>query len=339
MKALVLAGGAGTRLRPFSYSTPKQLIPIANKPVLVHCLESLVAVGVHDVAIIVGDHGAEIQARIGDGSAFGLRITYIRQDRPRGLAHCVRLARVFLGDDDFILYLGDNVLVGGIQTLAGEFRRVRPAAQVVVAEVADPRAYGVAEVAPDGRVTALVEKPEHPRGRLALIGVYFFTPEIHAAVRQIRPSARGELEITDAIARLVAGGRPVHAARFAGYWKDTGRIDDVLECNQVLLNRITARVDGVVDRASELVGEVVVEAGARVVRSRIAGPVMIGAGSLVQDSVLGPYTTIGQGCVLRGAGVGRSIVVDSVVVDHERGIHGSILGRDARVRAEWEIGA
>ena len=334
MRALVLAGGTGARLRPFSYATPKQLIPIANKPVLAHCLESLAAAGVREVGIVVGDRRAEIRAGIGDGSAFGVRVTYIRQHRPQGLAHCVRIARRFLRDDDFIMYLGDNLLVGGIETLAGEFRRTRPAAQVVVAEVADPREYGVAEVAPGGRVTALVEKPQAPPSNLALIGVYFFTPEIHDAVRRIRPSARGELEITDAIARLVADGRPVYAGRFDGYWKDTGRVGDVLDCNRFLLDVITSRVDGTVDRDSRLAGEVVVEAGARVVRSRIAGPVMIGAGSVVEDSRLGPYTTIGRDCMLRRAGVGRSIVLDSVAVDHEYGIDGSIIGRGARVRLE-----
>jgi glucose-1-phosphate thymidylyltransferase len=333
MKALVLAGGTGTRLRPFSYSMPKQLIPVANKPVLVHCLESLAAVGIRDVGLIVGDRSPEIRASIGDGSELGLRVTYIQQDRPRGLAHCVRIARAFLGDDDFVMYLGDNMLVGGIQMLADEFHRVRPAVQVAVTKVPDPREYGVAEVDADGRVTALVEKPSQPRTDLALIGVYFFTPEIHSAVRRIAPSARGELEITDAIALLVAEGRPVYAGRFEGYWKDTGRVDDVLDCNRELLDGVTRRIDGTVDASSRLIGEVVVEPGATVVRSRIVGPAMIAAGSRIEDSTLGPYTTIGRDCVLRGAGVSQSIVLDSVAVDHVRGIHGSIIGRGARVHS------
>ncbi|GAA2517724.1 glucose-1-phosphate thymidylyltransferase [Winogradskya humida] len=332
MKALVLAGGTGSRLRPFSHSMPKQLIPIANKPVLAHCLESLAAVGVHDVGVIVGDRGDEIQASAGDGSAYGLRLTYLRQDRPRGLAHCVRIARPFLGNDDFVMYLGDNMLVGGIGSLAEEFHRTRPAAQVTVTKVTDPREYGVAEVDADGRVTALVEKPQHPRSDLAVIGVYFFTPEIHSAVRRIAPSPRGELEITDAIALLVAEGRPVNAGRFEGYWKDTGRIEDVLDCNRELLSAITTRVDGTVDAASELIGEVIIEPGARVTRSRIVGPVMIAAGSVIDDSRLGPYTTVGRNCQLRGAGVEQSIVLDSVAVTQVRGIYGSVLGRGARVR-------
>jgi glucose-1-phosphate thymidylyltransferase len=333
MKALVLAGGSGTRLRPFSYSMPKQLIPIANKPVLVHCLESLAAIGIRDVGLIVGDRIAEIQAAVGDGAELGLRITYIQQDRPRGLAHCVRIARAFLGDDDFVMYLGDNMLVGGIQMLADEFHRIRPAVQVAVTKVEDPREYGVVEVAADGRVTALVEKPEQPRTDLALIGVYFFTPEIHSAVRRIVPSARGELEITEAIALLVDEGRPVYAGRFEGYWKDTGRVDDVLDCNRELLGGVTRQIDGLVDSASELIGDVVVESGATVLRSRVVGPVMIAAGSRIEDSTIGPYTTIGRDCVLRGAGVSQSIVLDAVAVDQVRGIYGSIIGRGARVHS------
>jgi glucose-1-phosphate thymidylyltransferase len=333
MKALVLAGGSGTRLRPFSYSMPKQLIPIANKPVLVHCLESLAAIGVQEVGVIVGDRSAEIQASIGDGAELGLRITYIQQDQPRGLAHCVRIARPFLGDDDFVMYLGDNMLVGGIGALADEFHRVRPVVQVAVTKVEDPREYGVAEVAADGRVTALVEKPQFPRTDLAVIGVYFFTPEIHSAVRRIEPSARGELEITDAIALLVSEDRPVYAGRFEGYWKDTGRVDDVLDCNRELLGAVERRIDGDVDSASEIIGDVVIEPGARVVRSRIVGPAMIAAGSVVEDSDLGPDITVGRDCVLRGAGVSQSIVLDGVKVYRVRGIHQSIIGRGARVYA------
>ncbi|WP_067499178.1 glucose-1-phosphate thymidylyltransferase [Actinoplanes sp. TFC3] len=333
MKALVLAGGTGSRLRPLSHSMPKQLIPIANKPVLAHCLESLAAIGVRDVGVIVGDRGDEIRASAGDGSAFGLRLTYLQQDRPRGLAHCVQIARPFLGDDDFVMYLGDNMLVGGIASLAEEFHRTRAAAQVTVTKVTDPREYGVAEVDADGRVTALVEKPLHPRSDLAVIGVYFFTPEIHSAVRRIEPSARGELEITDAIALLVDEGRQVNAGRFEGYWKDTGRIEDVLDCNRELLSTITTGIEGSVDAASELIGEVIIERGARVTRSRIVGPVMIAAGSVVTDSRLGPYTTVGRDCRLRGAGVEQSIVLDSVAVTQVRGIHGSVLGRGARVRS------
>ncbi|GGZ81839.1 glucose-1-phosphate thymidylyltransferase [Streptomyces echinoruber] len=334
MKALVLSGGKGTRLRPFSYSMPKQLIPIANKPVLEHILDNLRAVGVEETGIIVGDWGPEIRALLGDGSRYGMRITYIPQAEPRGLAHCVALARDFLGDDDFVMYLGDNMLPQGIAQIAGEFRERRPAAQVVVHKVPDPRAFGVAEVDAHGRVTHLVEKPLRPVSDLALIGVYFFTPAIHDAVAAIRPSARGELEITDAVALLVARGEEVRASEYDGYWRDTGRVEDVLECNRELLDTLAPRVAGEVDAASELVGQVVVETGARVVRSRIHGPAVVGAGTVVEDSWIGPHTAIGRDCVLSDARLDYSIALDGATVRHVHGIHGSLIGRAAVVRCD-----
>ncbi|MEU6056509.1 glucose-1-phosphate thymidylyltransferase [Streptomyces xanthochromogenes] len=331
MKALVLSGGSGTRLRPFSYSMPKQLIPIANKPVLEHVLESIRDTGVTEVGVIVGDWGREITEVIGDGTRFGLRVTYIPQDKPLGLAHCVRLAQPFLGDDDFVMYLGDNMLPDGVTDIARQFTARRPAAQVVVAKVADPRAFGVAELDPDGRVERLVEKPQEPRSDLALIGVYFFTREIHRAVAAIKPSARGELEITDAIQWLVEDGADVAATEYAGYWKDTGRADDVLECNRRLLSTVTPLVAGEVDAASELSGLVVVEPGARVVRSRIEGPVIIGAGTVVEDSHIGPGVSLGRGCTLRATRLTDSIVLDGAAISAVPGLHGSIIGRNATV--------
>ncbi|MFQ6194416.1 glucose-1-phosphate thymidylyltransferase [Streptomyces sp. NPDC000405] len=331
MKALVLSGGTGTRLRPFSYSMPKQLIPVANKPVLEHVLENIAELGVTEIGVIVGDWLTEIDRVVGDGSRFGVRITYIRQDAPRGLAHCVALARPFLGDDDFVMYLGDNMLPEGIGAVAEEFRATRPAAQVVVHKVPDPRAFGVAETAADGTVLRLVEKPAHPRSDLALIGVYFFTPAVHEAVAAIEPSARGELEITDAIQWLVEQGARVRASEYAGYWKDTGRTEDVLECNRRLLDALEPRVAGEVDDASELIGRVVVEAGARVVRSRIEGPVVIGADTVVENSHIGPYVSLGRGCLLRATGMSDSIVMDGASISGIPGLRGSLIGRSAVV--------
>lgn len=331
MKALVLSGGKGTRLRPFSYSMPKQLIPIANKPVLEHVLDNLRALGIEETGIIVGDWAPEITALLGDGSRHGMRITYIPQQEPRGLAHCVALARDFLGDDDFVMYLGDNMLPQGVRAVAGEFLAGRPAAQVVVHKVSDPRAFGVAEVDASGRVVALEEKPEHPAGDLALIGVYFFTPAVHEAVAAISPSARGELEITDALAWLVARGDEVRASEYDGYWRDTGRVEDVLECNRELLDSLTTRIDGEVDDRSELVDAVVVEAGARVVRSRIEGPVVVGAGTVIEDSWVGPHTSIGRNCVLKDTRVEYSIALDGATVTRVRSLHGSLIGRAAVV--------
>lgn len=331
MKALVLSGGSGTRLRPFSYSMPKQLIPIANKPVLTHVLENIRDLGVTEIGVIVGGGAAQIQSVLGDGSDLGVRITYIPQEEPTGLAACVTLARPFLGDDDFVMYLGDNMLPEGITEIAGQFTADRPAAQVVVCKVPDPTAFGVAELDAEGRVTRLVEKPKEPRSDLALIGVYFFTPAIHEAVASIAPSARGELEITDAIQWLVTQGAKVRASEYAGYWKDTGRVDDVLECNRKLLDDVRTNVAGEVDAQSVLTGEVILEQGARVVRSTIQGPAIIGAGTLVEDSRVGPYTSLGKDCVLRGTHIDGSIALDGATVADVRGLHGSIIGRSATV--------
>ncbi|WP_028810374.1 glucose-1-phosphate thymidylyltransferase [Streptomyces flavidovirens] len=331
MKALVLSGGSGTRLRPFSYSMPKQLMPIANRPVLEHVLENIRALGVSDVAVVVGDGGPQIRAALGDGARLGLRITYIRQEQPLGLAHCVKLARNYLGDDDFVMYLGDNMLPQGVTDIAEEFRTLRPCAQVVVHKVADPRAFGVAEVAADGRVTRLVEKPEQPRSDLALTGVYFFTPAIHEAIDSITPSARGELEITDAIQWLVSSGATVGAREYTGYWKDTGRVEDVLDCNRELLDAVSRSVGGHVDAESLLIGPVVVEPGAGIVRSRIVGPAIVGAGSLVTDSQVGPYTSIGRDCRIKDSGLDRSIVLDGASVSRVPALRGSLIGRSAAV--------
>ncbi|MCX5393910.1 glucose-1-phosphate thymidylyltransferase [Streptomyces sp. NPDC006482] len=336
MKALVLSGGAGTRLRPFSYSMPKQLIPIANKPVLEHVLENVRAIGVTEVGVIVGDWAAEIAQVIGDGSRLGLRITLIPQEKPLGLAHCVALARPFLGDDDFVMYLGDNMLPGGIADIAADFAARRPDAQVVVHKVRDPRAFGVAELAPDGSVSRLVEKPERPRSDLALIGVYFFTAAIHRAVAAIEPGARGELEITDAVQWLVTHGSRVTASEYDGYWKDTGRAEEVLACNRQLLGEQTARIDGDVDAASEVTGRVVIEAGARLVRSTVTGPAVIGAGTVIENSTVGPHTSIGRGCLLRDTTLTDSIVMDGASISAVTGLRSSLIGRNAVVGAGAE---
>ncbi|EFL23215.1 glucose-1-phosphate thymidylyltransferase [Streptomyces himastatinicus ATCC 53653] len=331
MKALVLSGGMGLRLRPFSHSMPKQLIPVANKPVLVHVVEGLRTLGITEVGVVVGDRAEMIEGVLGDGSDLDVKITYIPQDAPHGLAHCVAIARDFLGDDDFVMYLGDQMLPDGITELARDFRTERPDAQVVVHQVADPRAFGVAEVAADGRVVRLVEKPESPVSDLAVVGVYFFTAAIHQAVAAISAGHRGELEITDAIQWLVSSGADVRARVYRGFWKDTGRVDDVLECNRELLDRLKPSVRGDVDDASELIGAVVVEEGARIVRSRVVGPAVVGAGALVEDSDVGPHTAIGRDCVLSGTDVGYTIVQDGATVRNVASVRASVIGRDASV--------
>ena len=333
MKALVLSGGLGTRLRPLSHSMPKQLVPVANRPVLFHCLEKISEAGITETGIILGDRGGEIMASVGDGSEFNMKVTYIPQDAPRGLAHCVAIARDFLRDDDFVMYLGDNVLTTGITDMADDFRRRRPDVQLAVAKVSEPSEYGIAELDPDGRVISLVEKPSQPRSDLALIGVYFFRLAIHEAVRKIRPSWRGELEITDAVQWLLGQGRTVRADVYPGYWKDTGRIDDLLKCNRLLLEEAQTSLRGEIDQESEIRGPVMVEPGARVSRSRIVGPAIIGADSVIADSYVGPFTAVGSGCVLAEASIEYSIVLDGASIREIRSLQGSLIGRATEIEA------
>ena len=334
MKALVLAGGSGTRLRPFTHSMPKQLMPVANQPVLLHCLRDIRAFGVTEVGMIAGNRADEIRAVVGDGHDLGLEITYIQQDEPLGLAHCVLIARDFLGDEDFAMYLGDNILLDAGVDAAEQFRLHRPDAMVIVTKVDDPSAYGIAEVDLDGRVTAVVEKPRAPRSDMALTGVYFFTPAIHDAVRRVTPSWRGELEITDAIQDLIEHDYTVTAHLHSGYWADTGSVDGLLDCSRVLLNSISTDQAGSVDSLSRVAGPVVIEPGAQVVRSRLEGPVTLGAGTVVRESYLGPHTAVSANCSLTQVSIAESIVLEGASLSDVSDISWSVIGRKATIRGQ-----
>src|SRR5262250_2758154 len=305
MKALVLAGGSGSRLRPITHTSAKQLLPVANKPVLFYGLEAIRDAAITDVGIVVGDTGPAIQEAVGDGSGFGLSVTYIRQDAPRGLAHAVLIARDFLGDDPFVMYLGDNFIVGGIAALVDEFTSARPDAQIMLTRVPDPRQFGVAELGTSGEVIALEEKPEEPKSDLALVGVYIFTAAVHEAVRHLKPSWRGELEITEAIQWLLDNGRKVSSTTITGYWKDTGNVTDMLEVNRM-----------------------VIEAGAQVSGSRIVGPAIIGAGTRIRSSYVGPFTSVAADCVISGSEIEYSIVMSSASIHGVRRIEASLIGHD-----------
>jgi glucose-1-phosphate thymidylyltransferase len=309
MKALVLAGGAGSRLRPITHTSAKQLLPVANKPVLFYGLEAIRDAGLTDVGIVVGDTAPAIQAAVADGSAFGLDATYIRQDAPRGLAHAVLVAHDFLGEDDFVMYLGDNFIVGGITSLVDEFRSRRPDAQIMLTRVPDPRQFGVAELGDAGEVISLEEKPPKPKSDLALVGVYLFTAAVHEAVSQLTPSGRGELEITEAIQWLIDNGRKVTSTTITGYWKDTGNVADMLEVNRMVLEGVEPRVLGHVDAATELIGRVVIESGAQVTASRIVGPVILGEGTRVSGSYVGPFTSVAQDCVISDSEIDHDVEV------------------------------
>jgi glucose-1-phosphate thymidylyltransferase len=332
MKALVLSGGSGTRLRPITHTSAKQLVPVANKPVLFYGLEAIAAAGVTDVGIVVGDTAPAIEAAVGDGSQLGIKVTYIRQQAPLGLAHAVLVARDFLGDDDFVMYLGDNFIVGGITALVEEFTAERPAARIMLARVSDPRSFGVAELDPaTGRVKSLEEKPREPKSDLALVGVYLFTPAIHEAVASLQPSWRGELEITEAIQWLLNHGRTVKSTTITGYWKDTGNVADMLEVNRLVLESLEPRIDGTVDDACEIIGRVVVEAGATVTGSRIVGPAVIGAGSTVTGSYVGPFTAIDADCSVADSEIEYSIVLSNASISGVRRIEASLIGHYAEV--------
>jgi glucose-1-phosphate thymidylyltransferase len=331
VKALVLAGGAGTRLRPITHTSAKQLVPLANKPILFYGLESIAEAGITEVGIVVGDTAPAIEAAVGDGSRFGLSVTYLRQEAPLGLAHAVLIAREYLGDEPFVMYLGDNLLVGGITGFVEEFIRERPAAQVLLTKVASPENFGVAELGPDGHLVRLVEKPKEPRSDLALIGVYLFDSSVHAAVAAISPSWRGELEITDAIQQLLDTGHVVRPHVLSGPWIDTGKLQDLLEANRIVLESVEHCVAGVVDTESRLVGRVVMEEGAEVIRSVVRGPVALGAGCRIVDSYIGPFSSIGPGCVVIDSEIEHSVILEASRVEGVRRIEDSLIGRDALV--------
>jgi len=331
MKALVLAGGAGTRLRPITHTSAKQLLPVANKPVLFYGLEAIADLGITDVGLVVGDTAAAIQAAVGDGSAFGIRASYIPQHAPLGLAHAVQVARGFLGDDDFVMYLGDNFIVGGITGLVAGFLERRPAAQILLTRVSEPREFGVAELDADGRVIGLEEKPQQPKSDLALVGVYMFTSAVHQAIEHLKPSWRGELEITEAIQVLIDSGHRVDSSLITGYWKDTGNVADMLEVNRMVLEGAEPSRDGVVDPGSELIGRVVVEAGAQVSSSRIVGPAIIGSGTKIINAYVGPFTSVGPDCVVEDSEIEYSIVLAGASIRGVRRIEASLIGHAVEV--------
>jgi glucose-1-phosphate thymidylyltransferase len=332
LKGLILSGGKGTRLRPITYTSAKQLVPVANKPVLFYGVEAMAAAGVEEIGIIIApETGGEIRTMAGDGSRFGVSLTYIEQDAPLGLAHAVLTAEPFLGDHPFVMYLGDNLLQGGIEQLVAEFRDHDPDALILLTPVPDPEHYGVAELNGSGSVVRLAEKPPEPKTDLALVGVYMFKPVIHDAARAIAPSGRGELEITDAIQWLVDGGRRVESHIVRGWWKDTGRLDDMLEANRLILETLERRVEGALVEA-QVHGRVVVEEGARLERSTVRGPAVIGAGAVLTDAYVGPYTAVGPGCLIENAEVEHSILLEGSSVRNLAGrMESSLLGRDVAI--------
>ncbi len=333
MKALVLSGGKGTRLRPLTYTMAKQLIPVANKPILHYVMEHIREAGIWEVGIVISpETGPQIRQAL-DQADFGLQLRYIPQEQPLGLAHAVRTARAFLEDQPFVMYLGDNLIGQGIRHLVEMFQKDAPDAMVLLKEVIDPRMFGVAELDGNGKILRLIEKPKEPPSNLALVGVYAFSPVIHHAIDEISPSSRGELEITDAIQRLIDKGGTVRSSVLEGWWLDTGKKDDLLEANRVVLDDLIVRqIEGLVDEESRALGRVQLDQHAEIRRSEVRGPAVVGSGTVIEDSFVGPSTSIGRNCLIRNSALEHCVVLDGVRVEGVRRLQDSILGRNATIQ-------
>ena len=331
LKALILSGGKGTRLRPLTYTGAKQLVPLANKPVLFYVIEDIVAAGITDIGVVVGDTADQIRKAVGDGTDFGARITFIDQDRPAGLAHAVKIARDFLSDDKFVMYLGDNFIQGGIAGFVDEFRDSSANARVLLYKVPNPEQFGVAEIE-DDRIVGLEEKPRIPRSDLALVGIYLFDSHIHQAVDSIAPSWRGELEITDAISWLVDHGFDVRPQELTGWWIDTGKMEDMLDANRLVLQDIARDISGIVAEDCTIQGNVVVSPGATIIGSTLRGPLIIGPGTRIENSYVGPFSAIGADCLIRQSEIQHSIVMERTkIIDVPNRIEDSLIGRDVEL--------
>ncbi len=334
MKAIVLSGGRGTRLRPITHTSAKQLVPVANKPILFYAIESIVAAGIDDIGIIVGDTAAEIQAACGDGSQWGCSLTYIPQHAPLGLAHAVKIAQPFLGDSPFVMYLGDNVIMDGITPLVAEFRSGSYNAQIFSPRSATRAISESPSSIPPRGACRLRGKAGAPKSDLALVGVYMFDSTVFTAVDALKPSARGELEITEAIQYLIDNGYKVHSHVVEGYWKDTGKLEDLLEANRIVLEGASVQrlIEGTVDADSEIVGKVHVQRGASIINSVVRGPAIIGEDTLLKNAYIGPFTAVYYGCRIESSEVEHSIVLEnSEIVDVGTRIEDSLIGKNVRV--------
>lgn len=335
MKAIILSGGKGTRLRPLTHTGAKQLVPVANKPILWYGIESIVEAGITDIGIIISpETGEEVQAKTGDGSRFGAQITYILQDKPAGLAHAVKVAQPFLGDSSFVMYLGDNLVQSEMALFLEQFQLHSLNALTLLCPVPNPSAFGVAEVDENGKLLRLVEKPKVPPSNLALVGIYIFSPEIHEAIAAIQPSARGELEITDAIQQLIDWQKSVEARQIRGWWLDTGKKDDLLEANRVILDTcLEASVKGDVDAQSQVIGRVQIGEGTKVINSTIRGPVTIGNDCHLENCFIGPYSSVADQVTLIETDLEHSVILQGAKVEgiHKR-IVDSVIGQRAHLK-------
>ncbi len=333
MKAIILSGGKGTRLRPLTYSGAKQLVPVANKPILFYCIENIIQAGIKDVGMIIApETGQEIKEAVGDGSNWGITIQYITQDVPGGLAHAIRTAREFLADSSFVMYLGDNLIGTGIEKFVDEFKKNKPEALILLKEVDNPKQFGVAEVSENGKVLRLIEKPDVPPSNLALVGIYIFSSKIHEAIKRIRPSKRGELEITDAIQELINMGCNVESFVLDMWWLDTGKKDDLLTANAIVLDEwLKGGIDGSVDSASKVLGRVAVGRNSVIRASTIRGPVIIGDNTVIENSFVGPHTSIGDNVRIEKSSVEHSVIMNESELRNIERLEESLVGRRVKV--------
>jgi glucose-1-phosphate thymidylyltransferase len=335
MKALILSGGKGTRLRPLTYTGAKQLVPVANQPILWYGIEAIVQAGITEIGIIISpETGQEIKDKTGDGSQFGAEITYLTQDQPAGLAHAVKIAQPFLGDSPFIMYLGDNLVEADLTTFLNEFEKQNLDSLILLSPVSNPTAFGVASVDEQGKVLQLVEKPKTPPSNLALVGIYFFNQTVHSAIAQIQPSARGELEITDAIQWLINEEKKVGSRQLQGWWLDTGKKDDLLEANRIILDtRLLMEVSGEVDEHSQIIGRVKIGKGTKIINSTIRGPVIIGENCLLENCFIGPYSSIADETILIEADLEHSVILkQSKVLKIQQRIVDSLIGERVELK-------
>jgi len=332
MKGLILSGGKGTRLLPLTYRRAKQLIPVANEPVLFRVIRAIRDAGIAEIGIVVGDTEPEIREAVGDGSRWGVTITYIRQSAPAGLAHAVKESHDFLGAERFVMFLGDNVIQGGISPLIQQFAESDWNSQIVLKRVPNPQQFGVAELNGDGSIKRLVEKPKEPKSDLALVGIYMFDVHVHEAVQAIKPSPRGELEITDAIQWLIEQGYVVHPYVHAGWWIDTGKMVDVLSANDHVLEEVKPYIAGTVDEHSRVDPRVTIEKGAVIVNSIIRGPTIIGENARITNAYVGPFTSISYDVVIENSEIEHAIVLEnSRIVNVSTRIQDSLVGRNATI--------